>query len=45
MTALQAKFKREAKERPIDWIIAPDLSRGGLRLVYIGVSKPCKKQK
>lgn len=36
MTALQAKFKREAKERPVDWVIAPDMSRGGFILIHVG---------
>lgn len=45
MTALQAKFKREAKENPRDWLIGPDLSRGGFRLIYMGDKKPCRNQK
>lgn len=34
MTALQAKFAREAKDNPLDWMIG--YGRGGYRLVYIG---------
>ena len=34
MTALKAKFEREKKSRPTDWVIAP--SRGGYALIYIG---------
>lgn len=35
LTPLQAKFEREKKEKPIDWIIKP-IGRGYCELVYIG---------
>lgn len=34
MTALQAKFEREAKPKPREWVIG--YGRGGYRLIYIG---------
>jgi len=35
MTPLQAKFEREKKARPVDWIIVP-AGRDFCRIVYIG---------
>lgn len=34
MNYYEAKFAREAKENPTDWIIAPN-GRGGYRLIEI----------
>lgn len=41
MTSIEAKFAREAKENPTDWVIAPDSrrGRGKFKLVYIGEGK------
>lgn len=37
MTYYEAKFAREAKERPVDWVIAPIISEPGLfKLVQVG---------
>jgi len=36
---IAAKFAREAKEKPSDWVIAP--GRGGLELYYIGDERRC----
>lgn len=34
MNEYEAKFEREAKQRPKDWIIVP--GREGFKLVYLG---------
>ena len=35
MNYYRAKFLRESKARPADWVIRP-LERGGFELVYLG---------
>lgn len=37
MSYYDAKFKREAKDRPQDWIIKS--GRGGYKLIHIGAAK------
>lgn len=39
MTSLEAKFAREAKPRPKDWVIAYSRTRG-FYLVFIGRTTP-----
>lgn len=36
MTYYEAKFAREAKEQPSDWVIAPADRPGLYKLVYLG---------
>lgn len=43
MNYYEAKFERESKSKPGDWILVPDSLTGGYRLAYVGPPEALKQ--